>query len=539
MALFSPYNGAKLHTLRSSDDSDTSDVETLSSTGAQAEGTPVTPGFPRYSPPGEGQQCNVRSSAVGFVDMKALWHALSTTFCITFCCVFVVTLCEMWAFPATASPATELASSWRPWYDRHGDVSPRILIWTGPSSKISEAPGAHATVSCLATANASTAQHGNWTACNFTADENVDSYDVPKQCAVTYDRRLLMESDAIVFHADRVNVSDLPRERATDQLWVFWARTHPVMPTFVRDVGLLGAISRFLRGKLSPSALPIQLARVFNWTMSHREDSVVYIPHRTFGPGVLSAGDSPTSTINSGDRSAMDTRQDAAWIVSDCELERYKEEHDKMRSSHNGRHYRGPLARLIGLHILPNCGAALCESPADCVAQVAKNFKFIVVTASPACFQSMYHLVYEAFKHDVIPIVLAERHTVLNFPPKSVVNAATLAAPGKLQSRLIHLLEDPAEYESYFTWKRNFTVSALGDELCPLCAALQGKTRPVAPTGLDIREWWERRARCQDVHSVGMSFFRSTIAGGARSRSHNARHYRAPQLQQDLFECSR
>ncbi|XP_049517811.1 alpha-(1,3)-fucosyltransferase 7-like [Dermacentor silvarum] len=486
------------------DDSDEGDMEPLNPKGAQPKATPVPPGFPRYSPAGEGQRINVRSSAVGFVDMSLLWHAVTVGFRNMVCFVVVAELYMV--FLATALSTTELTSSWRPWYDRDGGVSPRILIWTGPPSEISdEASG-------LAAAHDSSAQHGNWTACNFTAHGNVNAYDVPKPCEVTYDRRLLMESDAIVFHADRVNVSDLPRERAAGQLWVFWARTHPVMPPFVREVGLLGAVSRYLRGKTLPSSLPIQLARVFNWTMSHRKDSVVHVAHKTFGPRFLSTGDSPTSSISSSDRSTMASRRDAAWIASDCELERFKEEHERLRSSHNDRHYRNTLTRPIYLHVMPNCGAGQCESPAECVAQVAKKFKFIVVSQSPACFQSVSDLVYEAFKHDLVPIVLAAPYTTFNFPPKSVLNAAALRAHGRLYSHLTDLLDHPAEYEGYFAWKRNFTVSALEDELCPLCAALQEKTLRATPTWLDIRKWWERHVTCSGAHSIGTSFYKFTIA---------------------------
>lgn len=396
-------------------------------------------------------------------------------------------------------PLTKEMSPWLRWDYRDGDVrAPRILVWTGPPSMISEAARIDA-ASHLAASDGSTTEY--WTSCHFVTD---DPYDAPDQCAVTYDRRLLMESDLIVFHADRLNASDLPRKRSTGQLWVFWARIHPVSPTFVGDIGLLGPISR-VRVKDSPSALPIQLAQVFNWTMSHREDTVVHIVHKTFGPGFLSTGNLSISSANPSSWSAMPTRRDAAWIASDCERERFREEQEKLRSLNDGRYYLNAVP--VHLQVLPNCGAGQCASLADCVAQVAKKFKFIVVAATPACFQSVHDLVYEAFEHDLVPIVLASSNITLNVPPKSVVNAADWLGPGRLHAYLRTLLDDPAEYGSYFAWKQNFTVFTLDDELCSLCAAFQKDNWTVAPKRLDVREWWELRARCRVEPLFGVDAF--------------------------------
>ncbi|XP_050038327.2 alpha-(1,3)-fucosyltransferase 7-like [Dermacentor andersoni] len=395
------------------------------------------------------------------------------------------------ARPPRPSSLTKEMSPWLRWDYRDGDVRvPRILVWTDPPSEISEAPSIGA-ASGLGASKDSTPQHSYWTSCHFITNY---PYDVPEQCAVTNDRRLLMESDLIVFHADRVNASDFPKKRSTGQLWIFLARTHPTAPTFVGDIGLLGAISD-VRVNVSPSALPMQLSRVFNWTMSRREDATVPIVHKNFGPGFLSSGNLSISSTNTSGWSPMPTRLHAAWIASDCERQRFREEQEKLRSLNDGLHYLNDVP--IRLQVLPNCGAGQCHSLADCVAQVAKNFKFIVVAAMPACFQSVHELVYEAFEHDLVPIVLASSNITLNVPPKSVVNAADWLGPGRLHAHLRTLLDHPAEYESYFAWKRSFTVSTLEDELCSLCQAFQKGNLTVGPTRLDVREWWELRARCR------------------------------------------
>ncbi|KAL1421125.1 hypothetical protein MTO96_023432 [Rhipicephalus appendiculatus] len=120
--------------------------------------------------------------------------------------------------PSPLPPKIEHMSPWIEWKHRHyGDTqNPRILIWTGSPSRNAE----------------KSAQN---TTCNFTDahDDSRSSSLLP--CSVTHDRSLLMESDAIVFHGDLVNMSDLPRKRASKQMWVFWARTHPGAPAPVDD----------------------------------------------------------------------------------------------------------------------------------------------------------------------------------------------------------------------------------------------------------------------------------------------------------------
>ncbi|KAH7967966.1 hypothetical protein HPB52_004407 [Rhipicephalus sanguineus] len=371
-----------------------------------------------------------------------------------------------------------LTAPWLTWIDRYNDIrAPRILVWTGSPSDVSRVDGASAYLA----------------KCNSTDSRR----QYPLTCFVTHDRSLLMESDAIVFHADLVNVSDLPRKRASSQLWVFWARTHPAAPTHVDD-DLDEVTSRF-KGTGTPSSLPVQLAKIFNWTMAHREDAYVRIVHKSFVPNSRSRA-KLSSSVSPSDRSFMQERRDAAWIASACELEKFKEKQGWRRRLDDlvdDLGYEVDLDSMtqIDLQILPNCGAGLCKSPIDCVALIAKKFKFIVVASTPACFESVDDLVYEAFKHDIVPVVLASPNFELNFPPKSVFS--TTEEPGYFHEHLRALLNAPALYETYFNWKQVYTVTTLKDELCPLCHTLHEQRRRYAPPGLDYREWWERRVRCR------------------------------------------
>ncbi|KAL3181583.1 hypothetical protein MRX96_036700 [Rhipicephalus microplus] len=257
---------------------------------------------------------------------------------------------------------------------------------------------------------------------------------------------------------------------------------------------------RASKGPGWPSSLSIPLSQLFNWTMAHREDAVVRIVHKSFVPGSPAAADMPSSIFNQSRRSAMKKRLDAAWIASTCELEKLKEELQSRRRDNDLVNDFGDVHDLDGmtqtvLQVLPDCGSSQCKSPTDCIAQIAKKFKFLVVASTPACFDSVDELVYEAFKHDIIPVVLASPNITPIFPPKSVIS--TTDKPGHLQAVLRALLNDAEMYESYFNWKQKFRVVTLEHELCPLCQAIQEQPALQASPSLDYREWWERRIRCR------------------------------------------
>ncbi|KAL1421124.1 hypothetical protein MTO96_023431 [Rhipicephalus appendiculatus] len=218
-----------------------------------------------------------------------------------------------------------------------------------------------------------------------------------------------------------------------------------------------------------------------------------------------------SSIFNQSRRLQMRKRLDAAWIASTCELEKFEEEQERRRRHNDLVDELGDVHDLDGmtqtdLQVLPECGASQCKSPTDCVAQIAKKFNFIVVASTPACFQSVDDLVYEAFKHDIVPVVLASPNIELIFPPKSVVSTAD--KPGRFHELLRALLTDPEMYEAYFDWKRNFRVTTLANELCPLCQAIQEQPKREAPPSLDYREWWERRIRCRAEPLFDVDTFR-------------------------------
>lgn len=122
----------------------------------------------------------------------------------------------------TYGSRVDLSKDWAPYYRRNsGRVGrtdpPRVLLWDIPFGRFPDG-----------------------------LSENVSTRLVtcPQQCIVSYDRTMLMSSDAVVFHGPEVRFYDSPKWRAARQKWVFWSQEPPP------PVGSLNG--------------------VFNWTMTYR-----------------------------------------------------------------------------------------------------------------------------------------------------------------------------------------------------------------------------------------------------------------------------
>lgn len=78
-------------------------------------------------------------------------------------------------------------------------------------------------------------------------------------CIISDDKQLLRESDAVIFHGrDMPNI--LPTERSTNQRWVYFVQENPHYT--------------------SPE--PSKYNGVFNWTMTYKRSSDVWVPYGSY-----------------------------------------------------------------------------------------------------------------------------------------------------------------------------------------------------------------------------------------------------------------
>ncbi|KAK8773851.1 hypothetical protein V5799_011617 [Amblyomma americanum] len=372
-------------------------------------------------------------------------------------------------------PVTTLPSPTRlPWRDRMKENGiPRLLLWNSGESR--KPP--------FLTDVFDDDDHSmfNSTLCY------VDGSREPDECEITTDRNQLMKSDAVVFYSENLGIDDAPPWRAVDQLWVLWARQQPP------PLGKGGPANNRSR------SLPVA-EQVFNWTMAKREDADVVISHETFrcqesgGKPIVNPPD------RQGNRHFLVQKRGVAWILDDCEKNRYISE---MKISRRGKKKSGEAGSTMLLRLFPACGATLCASPIECVRYIAERYYFIVVTLRPGCFQTAYEVIYEAFKYDLVPIVLMPHNGTLNVPKRSVITSAKLQAKGQLAKYLESVLDNPKKYEGFFTWKRRCWVIPPPDNFCALCHAMWDIPMRQRPH-TNVREWWTRFTSCTGEPLYGL-----------------------------------
>ncbi|XP_077532386.1 alpha-(1,3)-fucosyltransferase 7-like [Haemaphysalis longicornis] len=365
-------------------------------------------------------------------------------------------------------PPMQQSPPWRTWRNRSTDVRlPRILQWTGEHARVSR-PWAEA---WPPNRGLSFGRIINVTSCATPSQAGVGS----GQCIVSARRGFLSDSDAVVFHGGHFAITDLPNFRAVPQMWVFWAHNWPPKNET--------QLPHFLE------AFPT----LFNWTMSRREDSDVRIPSKVWR---LNATVKKSGGPNK-------ERKAVAWIASEREQSRNRTALQMLSVNASSG-----ASNRVKLHILTRCGHGQCLSSADCMRRVADAYRFVLVELSPDCFESVYDVIYEAFKYDIVPVVLATPNVTLDVPPNSVIDSAELQQPGQLAAFLRVLMADASKYESFFAWKCKYHVGNLEELMCPLCVALL--EQPMRPGDrLDLKEWHMRRASSPDekpLYGVDDSF---------------------------------
>ncbi|KAH6934608.1 hypothetical protein HPB50_025694 [Hyalomma asiaticum] len=376
-------------------------------------------------------------------------------------------------------PSTEPWEYWRLRKSDHG--YPRILLWNRIMKPFSDE-------------NASDAEmqwSWNLTGCPVRGRRTHTVF-----CEITDNRSRFEWSDAIVFEANRLSMYDLPNRWPRFPIWVLWAPIH-LSPD----------------SEEPPNVYPDAVRTRFNWTMGRREDADIVVPYKSWRCGVR--GDTTLHETAERNRKALGgsvRSGQVAWICSTCETEAYREIRES--SWHSEDKSGGVGIRHVDMDTFDKCGRGTCTTPLECVRLIAAHYNFIVVRLQPDCFDSPYELIYEAFEYDLVPVVLAPPNTTLNVPPHSVVNSANIQQPGELAAFLAAIMDNPSEYQRYFTWKRHCSLSPNEVDLCPLCHALYEKF-PRRQAHRDAYEWWKMRTACPayapPLYGLDWAFFKTDV----------------------------
>ncbi|XP_053168605.1 alpha-(1,3)-fucosyltransferase 4 [Hemicordylus capensis] len=269
-------------------------------------------------------------------------------------------------------------------------------------------------------------------------------------CLLTTDRSRHLEAQAILFHhRDLIQrgTGQLPRLRAPSQRWVWMNFESP-------------SHSPDLQG----------LAGIFNWTMSYRVDSDIFVPYGYLQPRQAAAPFTlPAKT------------KLVAWVISN-----WNEEHVRVR-------YYRQLKNYLPIDVY---GAQGLELKGDSVVKTVSEYKFYLA------FENSQHPDYiteklwrNAFKSWAVPVVLGppRANYELFMPADSFIHVEDFSSPLQLAIYLKFLDKNKSRYKRYFAWRKRYDVqvTAFWDEhCCRVCKAVRtaGQQRK---TVQNLANWFE------------------------------------------------
>ncbi|XP_049275975.1 alpha-(1,3)-fucosyltransferase C-like [Rhipicephalus sanguineus] len=286
----------------------------------------------------------------------------------------------------------------------------------------------------------------------------------PAKCVVTRDRRLIEYSDAVVFHVRDLDLANLPPNRTSSQKWVFFFMESPPHTYFNLKV-------------LPPG--------MFNWTMTYRSDSDVYVPSGSVVPRDANAT-RPKRDLRALWKSKNKT---AVWAVSNCV------------TSGGRERYVAELRKHMDVDVYGHCGRYKCPKSVEneCLAKFEQTYFFMLAFENSICPDYVTEKLFNALLHDIVPVVFGGANYSQMAPNRSYIDALSFESPKHLAEHLLKLSQNYTEYASYFAWKERHNAVGWEGACCDLCKKLHNSVEVERSSSYaDIRSWWyEKRGPCR------------------------------------------
>ncbi|XP_061484787.1 alpha-(1,3)-fucosyltransferase 4 [Rhineura floridana] len=253
-------------------------------------------------------------------------------------------------------------------------------------------------------------------------------------CNLTTDRSRHAEAQAILFHHRDLMVEgmgQLPRVRPLAQHWVWMNFESPSHSQGLRD-----------------------LAGIFNWSMTYRVDSDVFVPY-----GYLQPSRAPALHLALPRKTKL-----VAWVISN-----WNEDHARVR-------YYRQLKDYLPIDVY---GAQGLELKNNNVVKTVSEYKFYLA------FENSQHTDYiteklwrNAFKSWAVPIVLGPPRSnyELFVPSDSFIHIDDFAGPMQLALYLKFLDKNKSRYRRYFAWRKRYDVQVTSfwdEHCCRVCKAVR------------------------------------------------------------------
>lgn len=289
-------------------------------------------------------------------------------------------------------------------------------------------------------------------------------------CVFTFDKKDLEKSDAVIFHSRDIPSIEHMRKISLNknrmkQRWIYYSHENPYLVH--HDVKAYNDI--------------------FNWTMTYRYDSDIFIPYRYYRQLTTEEQMRVVPDVNY----AVGKDKLVAWSVSNCGRIR-----DKIVSK---------LLKYIKISISGKC-AKMFNQKNECIRGSRqcelnfRRFKFYLAFENSMCLDYITEKYwYNPFEHNMVPVVLGSNYDKRVAIPGSFINVIDFPSLKALASYLQYLDKNDTAYNEYFKWKERYTFHEHFSSDCKMCAKLHDDSLP-KKIYKDLDVFWGR-ATC-DQHAA-------------------------------------
>ncbi|XP_076342411.1 alpha-(1,3)-fucosyltransferase 7-like [Tachypleus tridentatus] len=296
----------------------------------------------------------------------------------------------------------------------------------------------------------------------------------------TNNERGLMESDAVIFHLHRIGgphkLPLRPRMYPPLQRWVFFTDESPLNTFFLTHEYQM----RDYNG-------------VFNWSMTYRRDSDVYVP---YGRTILMSQDEQ-QLAQEGFRNrnfAADKTKFAAILISNC-------------GGNNKRlQYLRELKKHIPLDTFGKCGESVCPGHFRMDCPLLRQYKFYLAFENSHCREYITEkLWWNAFQKEVVPVVMGALRDDYEelCPPHSIIHVDDFESPSLLAEYLIRVNGSDDIYNTFFRWKEKYKVvnehgyfGSYSAHICRICEALNSPRNNENKVYDRLENFWSAKLDC-------------------------------------------
>lgn len=269
----------------------------------------------------------------------------------------------------------------------------------------------------------------------------VDKLGIPscaRRCDITIDKSRIAEADAILFHwGDLWWWTKLPSYRRPDQVWAFF--------------------------NFEPPHKQSNLARwnnVFNWSISYRRDSTVFVPFGTYTPLTETE-----QVVASRKLSNRDYAKEKLYNISLTSSNCYDD----------ARRYRlaEEINKYISVDMYGKCNNKVCIFNTPECDNKLKLYKFHLALENSYCTDYFSEKFWETFDKDVVPIVAWKDSPGELVPAHSYINVFDFPDLKTFANYLQKVLTNDTLYNSYFIWRLTHKTGChYNCQWCPLCDKL-------------------------------------------------------------------